>query len=68
MVLLSVLTRTPEFNRLANLDFATYDDRPLFQAIDRGNETDKFRKARNVFPPDFRFKIDVGPVVVANLK
>ena len=57
----------PEFNRLADLDFATYDDSPLFQAIDRGNETDKFRKAKNVFPPAFRFKIDVGPTVVANL-
>ena len=59
---------SPEFERIGNVNFAAYDDGPVAQILDAGNEPQKFRLVTQALPPAFRLKLYPGPEFTADLK
>ena len=59
---------TQELERISNLPFATYDDHPLYQIVDRGDQPDKYRQAIFALAAHFNLGIEWGPSFVADLR
>lgn len=65
---LEIHVNPKELERISNLPFATYDDRPLYQIVDRGDQPDKYRQAIFALPAHFNLGIECGPSFVADLR